>query len=112
VWDHPHLLILDEVSTHLDFDSVNALKEALVDYDGAVVLVSHDRYLVRWVVEGGDGEYSDDEEIGGETERRGDVYLLHDKSLRKLEGGVDELEEELYVRLESTRILQESQTSK
>lgn len=95
MWDHPHLLILDEISTHLDFDSVNALKEALVDYDGAVILVSHDRYLVKWVVEGGDADDTDDEDVDENEAKRGKVYFLQKKTLRELEGGVDDFERDL-----------------
>lgn len=49
--DAPHLLILDEPTNHLDIESREALVEALTEYRGAVILVSHDMHLLGLVAD-------------------------------------------------------------
>jgi ATP-binding cassette, subfamily F, member 3 len=68
----PHLLILDEPTNHLDIDSRAALIEAINDYEGAVILVSHDRYL-----------------LGACADR---LWLVADGTVRPFDGDMDEYE--------------------
>lgn len=49
--DAPHMLILDEPTNHLDVDAREALVQALNAYDGAVVIVSHDRHMIELVAD-------------------------------------------------------------
>jgi ATP-binding cassette subfamily F protein 3 len=49
VWQRPNVLILDEPTNHLDLDMRHALTMALQDFEGAVVLVSHERQLIASV---------------------------------------------------------------
>jgi len=66
----PHLLLLDEPTNHLDIDSVDALVQALNEYKGGILVISHDEYLIKtvcdeiWVCQGGeitkfDGTFDD-----------------------------------------------------
>ena len=92
LWERPNILVLDEVTTHLDYKTVIALGEALIEFNGAVVLVTHDRYLVRRVVEGevfGDAEDEEGGDAGGEPEGfRRAVYSLREGKMKLLENGM------------------------
>ncbi|KAI5800151.1 P-loop containing nucleoside triphosphate hydrolase protein [Peziza echinospora] len=94
----PQLLVLDEVTTHLDAESICALARGLGRFRGAVVVVSHDRWFVREVVEGG-GEGGDEDGEDGEGEAGGravkgvrEVYVVQDAGVKRVKGGVEMFE--------------------
>ena len=66
VWQRPNLLLLDEPTNHLDLDMRQALTFALQSYEGAMVIVSHDRYLLRATTD--------------------DLYLVHDRQVTPFDG--------------------------
>src|SRR5207302_10418571 len=68
-----NLLILDEPTNHLDVESIEALEDAIDGYDGTVILVSHDRALLRAL-----------------TTR---IWILHRRHMTEFAGGYAEWEE-------------------
>ncbi|KAB2846076.1 MAG: ABC-F family ATP-binding cassette domain-containing protein, partial [Hyphomicrobiaceae bacterium] len=88
----PHLLILDEPTNHLDVDAREALIRALGEYEGAVILISHDRHLIEtsvdrlWIARGGTaGPYDGDLE-SYQAECLADPAEAHATSARKAAG--------------------------
>lgn len=70
VWQRPNLLLLDEPTNHLDLDMRQALTEALTQYEGSLVIVSHDRHLLRSTVN--------------------EFYLVHDRKVEEFKGDLDD----------------------
>ena len=70
VWQRPNLLLLDEPTNHLDLDMRQALTIALQAYEGAMVIVSHDRYLLRATTD--------------------DLYLVHDRQVVPFDGDLND----------------------
>ncbi|KJG14101.1 ABC transporter ATP-binding protein [Photobacterium iliopiscarium] len=70
VWQRPNLLLLDEPTNHLDLDMRQALTFALQSYEGAMVIVSHDRYLLRATTD--------------------DLYLVHDRQVMPFDGDLSD----------------------
>ena len=69
-FDGPNLLILDEPTNHLDIDSRQALIEALNDFPGAVIVISHDRHLVEATADR--------------------LWLVHDGGVKPYDGDLDD----------------------
>lgn len=94
----PHLIVLDEVTTHLDADTIDGLIEALKSWEGALLVITHDRHFMRCVVDreknekGGDEEEDSDSEES-ETSTPGVVYHVRKAGLRKLERGMQQYED-------------------
>lgn len=67
IWKRPNLILLDEPTNHLDIDMRLALNQALQTFEGSVILVSHDRHLLRtvcddlWLVDNGKIQRFDDD---------------------------------------------------
>jgi ATP-binding cassette subfamily F protein 3 len=66
----PNLLLLDEPTNHLDIEMREALTEALQDYDGALIVVAHDRHLLRATTD--------------------ELWLVHDGTLHPFDGDLDD----------------------
>lgn len=84
VWQKPNLLLLDEPSNHLDVETREALTRALAEFGGSMLLVSHDRHLLRttvdrfWIVADGCVQAFD-----GDLEDYRDWLIQHQANARR-----------------------------
>ncbi|KAF9109979.1 hypothetical protein BGX27_006937 [Mortierella sp. AM989] len=89
----PQVLLLDEITNHLDMATIQGLIVALKEFSGAVVMVSHDAYFVKAVCEDEDDDSldgDDEDEVLRAQEEAGVVYRVKGGKLIRLEGGVDQ----------------------
>jgi ATP-binding cassette subfamily F protein 1 len=76
----PHILLLDEPTNHLDMQSIDALADALDEFTGGVVLVSHDSRLISRVCE---------------DEQRSEIWVVEDGTVNKYDGTFEDYKDEL-----------------
>jgi len=89
VWQKPNLLLLDEPTNHLDLEMRHALSVALQGFEGAMVVVSHDRHLLRSTTD--------------------ELYLVHDKQVLPFNGDLDDyhqwLSEQQKIEKQTTQVI-------
>lgn len=77
---NPHILLLDEPTNHLDMQSIDALADALDEFTGGVVLVSHDSRLISRVCE---------------DEQRSEIWVVEEGTVKKYDGMFEDYKDEL-----------------
>ncbi|KAG6570809.1 ABC transporter F family member 1, partial [Cucurbita argyrosperma subsp. sororia] len=77
-WRQPHLLLLDEPTNHLDIETIDSLAEALNEWDGGLVLVSHDFRLINQVAQ--------------------EIWVCENQAVTKWEGDIMDFKEHLKVK--------------
>ncbi|TVU20794.1 hypothetical protein EJB05_30390, partial [Eragrostis curvula] len=85
---HPHILLLDEPTNHLDMQSIDALADALDEFTGGVVLVSHDSRLISRVCE---------------DEQRSEIWVVEDGTVNKYDGTFEDYKDELMEEIKKER---------
>lgn len=82
-WQTPHLLLLDEPTNHLDMESFDALAEAINNFEGGMILVSHDFRLVDQVAD--------------------EIWVCNHRKITKWDGDIFTFKEHLRKRIDKER---------
>lgn len=90
IWQQPNLILLDEPTNHLDLEMRHALTMALQDFQGGVVLVSHDRALLRTTCE--------------------QFYRVSDGEVQLFEGDLDDYKAAIEAQRQQQRVMQAAET--
>ncbi|MBA2651207.1 MAG: ATP-binding cassette domain-containing protein [Tatlockia sp.] len=91
VWQKPNLLLLDEPTNHLDLGMRAAIEIALQSYEGALILISHDRHLLKTAVD--------------------DFYLVYQQQVQAFKGDLDDYYQWLQARESSSEVIQSTSAS-
>jgi elongation factor 3 len=93
MWQNPHILILDEPTNYLDRTGLGALVLAIKDYQGGVLIISHNKEFCdsvateKWIMQGGrlriEGESKADDEA--EQQQQGSDKVVYDGAGNKIE---------------------------
>jgi ATP-binding cassette, subfamily F, member 2 len=82
-WQRPHLLLLDEPTNHLDIETIDALANAINDFEGGMMLVSHDFRLISQVAE--------------------EIWICNHQKLTKWDGDIFSFKQSLIEKLEKDK---------
>jgi len=87
IHEKPNILILDEPTNHLDISMIKSLEQALINYDGTIIFVSHDRYFVQNITN--------------------DFWIIKDEKIIKYNGNFNDLIEEISPFMTDAKIKEE-----
>ncbi|KAH8102112.1 P-loop containing nucleoside triphosphate hydrolase protein [Cristinia sonorae] len=116
VFRPPSLLLLDEITTHVDAPTIQSLARALRNFTGGIIMVTHDRWFSRVVIEGhslssagafGDDQEDDESDVSASEDEDeegaggplGVTYYVGKGTIKKMEGGMGE-----YVKMVERRL--------